>query len=302
MREHARVPAASGSWLVPEAIAGHRVGWFPAGLVFAEGHPAGEGLCGAPRLVGEGLALQEALMAAGVPLRASERAFRYAGPSSEGFAGVRRMDATVNVEFGARAEGLAVLAGIAAVGRDAPGKGVAYWGPDRGVQTVEFRGHGGRRILGRCYDKGIEAGEALRGRLVRIEDQRRWNKQDRPMPDDWTAQALRSAFHRRFYPLYKATRGVTVAGPIVMAERLLEVVERGELGAREAESLAGHMMMVAVGGRRGAGVSPATMYRREARARELGLVLADGVLQEVEVDVAEVLEAALDTDLWEAAG
>jgi hypothetical protein len=224
------------------------------------------------------------------------------GSASEGFAGIRRLDATVNVAMGSRAEGLASLAGIAACVRDAPGKAEVFYGPDRGVETVVLRGHAGKRILGRWYDKGLEATLAPRGRLVRAEDQRRWPKNDRRTVEDCDGVALRAGFQRRFYPLWKASKGVIVAGPVVIAEKLLDAVEAGEITAREAESLAGHCMLQVVGGRQGAGVSKATMYRRESRARELGLVLADGVLQEVEVDVAAVLEATLETELWDRAG
>jgi hypothetical protein len=302
LQDRATVPSARGSWLVPEKIGGHRVGWFPGGLLFAEGHPDGGGLCAPAQLGPRGLDLQDALLEAGLPLPTRERPFGDMGAASEGFAGIRRLDATVNVEAGSRAEGLAALAGIAACVRDAPGKAEVFYGPDRGVETVVLRGHAGRRILGRWYDKGLEGTLAPRGRLIRAEDQRRWPKNDRRMVEDCDGGALRRGFQRRFYPLYKASKGVTVAGPIVIAEKLLEAVEAGELSPREAESLCGHVFLQVVGGRRGAGISSATMYRREARARELGLVLADGVLQEVEVDVSEVLEAVLETDLWERSG
>lgn len=42
------------------------------------------------------------------------------------------------------------------------------------VETVYLRGHSGVKILGRWYDKGLEAGSAPRGLLIRAEDQRRY--------------------------------------------------------------------------------------------------------------------------------
>jgi hypothetical protein len=302
LRERAVVPAARGSKLLAESVAGHRVGWFPGGLVFAEGHPSPEGLCRGGDLPARGMALQDALLAAGMPLAARERPFPGLGSDSEGFGGVRRVDATVNLELASRAEGVALLAGIAACIRDSPGKAEVFYGPDRGVETVALRGHAGKRVLGRWYDKGLESSTAARGFVIRGEDQRRWGKLDRRDVSDLSGWALRRSFQRRFYPLWKAAKGVAVAGPVVITERLLEAVEAGEITPREAESLAGHVMLQAVGGRRGAGISRATMYRREARARELGLVLADGVLQEVEVDVGAALEAALETELWDRTG
>jgi hypothetical protein len=302
LRQFATVGGARGSRLLPEPIGGHRVGWFPSGLLFAEGHPDADGLCRPSELSARALGLQSALIAHGVPLDGRERAFRSLGSSSPGWGGLRRIDATVNLESDSRSEGVAVLAGIAACIRDSAGHAEVRFGLDRGVETVYLRGYAGKRVLGRWYDKGLEASTAARGRLIRGEDQRRWSKDDRRDPADLSGDVLRDGFRRRFYPLWKATKGVIVAGPIVIAEKLIEAVEAGELSAREAESLAGHMVLAVAGGRRGAGLSRATAFRREQRARELGLVAAEGVLQEVEVDVGSVLEAALETDAWERRG
>lgn len=301
-RRFAKIASVRGARLLPEAVAGYRVGWFPSGLVFAEGHPDPEGLCRPSELTARALDLQDALLAAGVPLGGRERSFGSLGPTSEGWAGLRRVDATVNFDSSCRAEGLAVLAGIAACVRDAPGHAEVRFGLDHAVETVYVRGFAGKRVLGRWYDKGLESSVAARGRFIRGEDQRRWGKTERRDPVDLDAGTLRRSFQRRFYPLWRATRGVTVAGPIVIAEKLLAAVREGELTVREAESLAGHMVLKVAGGRRGAGISKATMYRREQRARELGLVAAEGILEEVEVDVGAVLEQALDTDAWERRG
>jgi len=303
LSEHATVPSKRGSRLLADEPLGYRVGWFPMGLLFAEGHPGGSGeLCPADELPARFAELREALWALGVPVPVGQRAFWHAGSESEGFAGFRRCDATVNVAMPGRAQGLAVLAGIAAAVRDSPGKAEVFYGPDRGVETVALLGHAGKRMLGRWYDKALEAAIGGRGTVIRGEDQRRWSKQDRREVEDLGADALRSGFQRRFFPLYKAAKGVTVAGPLVLAEKLYALADQGELSRREAEALMGHVCMAVVGGRRGVGVSRRTMYRREARIREFGLHLADGVLEEVEVDVGDVLEQALETDAWERRG
>lgn len=300
---------------------GYRVGWFPSGLLFAEGRPGadehllGPGaealLCPAPELPGRLEALLRAFDEAELPApRARARPLAKMPDATQsdylamgpGFAGFRRCDATVNVAMPGRAQGLAVLAGIAAAVRDAPGKADIFYGPDRAVETVALLGHAGKRMLGRWYDKGLEAGRAWRGELIRGEDQRRWSKGDRRGLDELTAAGLREGFRRRFYPLYKAMKGVTVAGPLVLAEKISALADVGELSPREAESLMGHVCLMAVRGRRGAGLSRRTMYNRESRIREYGLQLADGVLEEVEVDVGEVLELALETDAWERRG
>jgi hypothetical protein len=303
LRKIATVPTARGGMMLPEPVHGHRVGWFPGGLVFADGHPDPEGLCKASELVGRALGLQDALIARGIPLVVSERPFWHGASTSEGWAGLRRVDVTVNMESASKSAGLAVLAGIAACVRDSPGHAEVRYGLDHAVETVYLRGYAGKRVLGRWYDKGLEAGLAPRGRLIRAEDQRRWGKADRRDPEELDAQALRAGFTKRFYPLYQATKGVTVAGPVVLAEKLIEAVAGGQITARKAEMLAGHMLLRVAGTRRGAGVSRATMYNREKDLRRLSLVLADGVLDEidldqVEVDVGAVLEAALDSHVW----
>jgi hypothetical protein len=119
-------------------------------------------------------------------------------------------------------------------------------------------------------------------------------------PAELDAGALLPSFRRWFYPLYKATKGVTVAGPIVLVDKLLEAADAGEIGMQRARLLAADTVIESVG--RGDRLSKSTPNRSRAIRRELGLVLADGVLQEVEVDVGAVLEAALETDLWERQG
>lgn len=302
-QEHARIPSKLGSRLLADEPLGYKVGWFQSGLLFAEGHPGGDGeLCPPDELPARFADLREALWALGVPVPVGQRAFSHAGSESEGFAGFRRCDATVNLAMPGRAQGLAVLAGIAGAVRSSPGKAEVFYGPDRAVETVALLGHAGKRMLGRWYDKALEAAIGGRGTVIRGEDQRRWSKNDRRDIEDLTADALASGFRRRFYPLYQATKGVTVAGPLVLAEKLYELAQQGELPKREAEALMGHVCFAVVGGRRGVGLSRRTMYNREKRIREFGLQLADGVLEEVEVDVAEVLELALETDVWERRG
>jgi len=302
MRQLATVPGARGSRLLPESIAGHRVGMFPTGLLFAEGRPDPGGLCRPSELTVRALEVQQGLIARGVPLEGGERPFMSLGDMSEGWAGLRRLDVTVNVDAATRAEGLALLAGIAACVRDAPGQAEVRYGLDRHVETVYLRGYGGKRVLGRWYDKGLESASDYRGLLIRAEDQRRWGKLDRRDPWELDAAALAGLFRRRFYALWQATKGVRVAGPVVLAERLVEAVAEGRVTPQQATVLCGHLMLKVVAGRNGAGIARSTMYRYEKRARELGLVVADGVLEEVEVDLGDVLERVLDTDAWERRG
>jgi hypothetical protein len=109
---------------------------------------------------------------------------------------------------------------------------------------------------------------------------------------------VRSKFQQRFYPLWQATKGVTVAGPLVIGDRLAELVDEGELTARQAELLAGYVVLA----KRGVRQTRSTTYNRRKALREFGLVVADGCLEEVEVDLHAVLEEALESPAWGATG
>ncbi len=215
-----------------------------------------------------------------------------------GFAGLRRVDSTVDLGVQSRGEGLAILAGVAAVATSAPRAQaeVRYAKDGTGsVETVYLRGYSGVKVLGRWYDKGLESGFASRGTMIRAEDQRRFPKGHRRWPGEMTSQYVRSKFQQRFFTLWQATKGVTVAGHVVLADKLAELVDGGELTARQAEGLAGYLVLA----KRGVTVSRASTYRRRAKLRELGLVVADGALEEVEVDLHQVLDRALDGAVWE---
>jgi hypothetical protein len=68
--------------MLPEDVAGHRVGWFPdSGLVFAEGHAARDGLACPDELPDVLLDVEDSMRAADIPVSADLRA------------GVRRLDA-----------------------------------------------------------------------------------------------------------------------------------------------------------------------------------------------------------------
>lgn len=290
---------AGGGGLYPEPIAGHRVGFYATGLLWAEGHPA-EGELAPPAALPAALdRLEHALLEAGVPLPIGRRGEDLYGQRFEGRAGVRRLDSTCDLAVGSTPEGVAILAAVAAIARDMTRAKCNVWwsGDGRRVQTVALHGHAGGRLLGRVYDKGAEAGTAPPGRLLRPEDQRRWDSRQRRGVEELTGHYVREKFVSRFAPLWRASKGVTVAGPIVLAEKLTELIDAGDLTPSQAEKLGGHLLLSAVG--RPTAVSRATGFRRRAQLREHGLVLSDAVLQEVEVDLHSVLEAVLDSDAWE---
>jgi hypothetical protein len=193
------------------------------------------------------------------------------------------------------------LAGVAALGRVLPGRQAEVRCASDGcgaIETVYVRGRAGKKVLARAYDKGIESGFAARGELVRLEDQRRWPRQLRRSVVELQPPYLRSLWHRRWMHLWRASEGVTVAGPAVLADRLVALVAAGEASQAEVERLAGFLFLQL----RGVAHSRATVYRRRQRLRELGVLLADGVIEEVEVDVHAVMERALDSPVWGAQG
>jgi hypothetical protein len=267
--------------LVPDAVMGHRVGWFPvAGLVFAEGHPGGSALGSPDDLPSVLERLEEQLQEAGIPVGRLCRA------------GVRRVDATVDLITDSAAEGFAILAGVAAL--SLPGGKLVTYGSQRAIETVLMKSRAGKTVA-RLYDKGIEAGVAPRGRLIRPEDQRRFSKATRRDASELTTTYVRDLYRRRFTPLYDSARGVKVAGAPVLAERLREAIEAGVIDPSRARSLAGYLLLQTVDAPQG---SRSTRYALEKDCRELGLVLGDGALQEVEVDLGAILEECLDADAW----
>jgi hypothetical protein len=304
------------SKLVPGQIEGHRVGWFPGSrLLFAEGHPAGEGkLCRSSDLPDALARVSGALADLGVltpTRRLSPRVRPVTGSGGPelarlrsfggvGFGGVRRLDSTVDLQFDHPAEGLAALCGVAALPLPRCKTQVMREVGGSRIETVYFRGSAGKTVLGRWYDKGIESGTAARGLKIRPEDQRRFAKESRLDVESIAASTyVRDAFVRRFEPLWRASKGVKVAGVNELAQRLAELVDEGEISPQQAKALAGYLALEAGQANR---QSRAQRYRDRARCRSHGLVLADGVLDEVEVDLGAVMERAFDSEAWGAQG
>ena len=92
-----------------------------------------------------------------------------------------------------------------------------------------------------------------------------------------------------------------MAGPMVLVHRLREAVDAGEVGQQQARLAFADTMLEACGAAEDF-ARPSTLRRSRAIRRRLGLVLAEGVIEEVELDVHAVLEAALETDKWERRG
>jgi len=326
--------------LLGEKIAGHTIGWVRAsGLLWAEGHPADliEGikkssgsspqknaeqsaLCRADYLPDAVAELADALRCEGLPVEDGTTGWDWFGPEmfdrsfthqTSGFAGVRRVDGTVDLRFGDGPEGLAVMAGVAALTSTMYGQlEVRQSGHDRAIETVYLRGHGGKRVLGRWYDKGVQTGECSRGTWLRAEDQRRYARDARRDARELTSEYVRSNFQRRFYPLWRAAGKVRVSGVTGLRDELVRLAEQKAITVAECERLCGWLLMSSrLEGNRivvdlarldGLEVDRKHSWRRRRLLRDLGLVLSDGrvIAEDQEVDLKGVIECVMEADGW----
>jgi hypothetical protein len=166
------------------------------------------------------------------------------------------------------------------------------------VETVAFRGPTGKRILGRWYDKRVESGTLPRGLHVRPEDERRFPKAMRPDVEAVAQSAfVRDAFVQRFEPLWQVSKGIKVGTPSELVRRIGQLQDEGRMTPSEAKRIAGYLTLEQGDANR---QSERQRYRDRADSRKHGLVIADGVLNEVEIDLGEVVEAALDSSAWGA--
>jgi len=249
--------------------------WMPGlSLLCVEGHPSADGLA-------LGCELSRAFE------EVNELVEENCG--SHDFLGLGRLDSTATVKFEDGRQGVAVLQAMAAL--DFPGLKPVVWAkPPETVGLMHLRSKG--RLLGRCYDSGILRGTHGRGEAIRFEDQSRFKSGARPSQEVFTARYVQERFERRFLPLAKATKGLTVASLPVLTRKLQEQLIEGEISASQAQRLAGFLVM------NGAGLSRRSTYRYRAELRERGLVVADAFFEPVEVNLGEVFEACLSSERW----
>jgi hypothetical protein len=251
-------------------------------LYCVEGHPADGALCAGDQLPA---AFAEVSKALDAELGSYE------------FRGVSRLDSTATYHFKDGQEGIAFLGGMAAL--DWPRLKPVVWG--KPPETVGLTAKNSRgRLLARGYDSGLLRRTHPRGEAIRLEDQRRYPSGKRPAENVFEAKYVRERFHARFAPLYKSAKGVTVAGLPVLATRIAEMLNAGELTYRQAERIGG-ALVIELGGAAGH-YSRRTQYRRRAELRDRGLVLADDFYAPVQVDMGRVLEACLESPLWGRSG
>lgn len=264
-----------GPALSVERPRGHVVGVLPGTrMLFIEGHPRVDSLAHPSTLPASANQVLQAVEEIGFPLGRD--------------AGVGRADATVTLRYSDRRQGMAVLSGVAALTlpRSMP---VVYGKPP---QTVYFAGHRTAARKARVYDKGLESAVAPPGELVRFENQVRYSKRLRRPVQDVDLAHVRSRFQARFTPLARSAAGLTVASLPVIAARVAERIEAGEMRYQEAERLLGFMALHSAGPARG--LPGRTMRRRRRELAEQGLVLADEFFEPVEVDLGETLESVLE--------
>jgi len=251
----------------------YKAHWMPGlSLLAVEGHPTPGALCPADGLEPAYHAVTRLLD-------------REVG--SYDFVGLSRLDATATHLFGRGQEGVAFLQGFAAL--DWPRlKPEVIGKPPETVYLIAKNGRG--KKLARAYDSGLLRGTHERGTAIRLEDQGRFPSGARPT----LSIDPRARFHRRFVPLWQSMKGVRVASLPVLSERIRAQLRAGEITHAQAERMIGFLHLDTAG----ESYERRTWYRRRRELRERGLVVADGFFEPVEVDVAAVLEAALDSPAW----
>lgn len=249
--------------------------WFPEhGTLAVEGHPAGRGDLADPSTLGA----------------AFDRVAGLVEPYGATFKGVSRSDLTAGYRFAREQDGRAFFAGMAAV--DLPRCETTRRGSP--VHSVWWTGAKGREIKGRVYDKGLERGTADAFLLGRLEDQRRYPSGARVPVDVLGDQSfIRERFAARFDPVRKAVDGVKCASIPVIGQALADEARYGYRSWKEAERLAGSLILLAGGA--GEAYTRSTFYERRAKLREAGYVVADSWMEPVEVDLGEVVESVVES-------
>jgi hypothetical protein len=272
----ARWESKSGCWVLAFPVAGHRVRFNPA-----HRRLVAEGRVGNGELV-PALALSEAH-------RRVQEALEGLGVGSLVPAGLMRLDCTTTLGFSEPAEGRATLAGVA--GLDPPRMKPLIHG--RPIETVEWKTSGGKRTLATTYDKGLQLGTMDRWEAIRFEARHRFRSGARPRIEDGEVLDARALFQERFSPIWRSAKGVRVGGVAALVAELVERADQGEISPREAQVLIGYMLWEASAGK---SMSRATEMRRRSALRCYGLVPNEDFLEPVQMDLAPILERALEAE------
>jgi len=272
-REFTTAREAARDKTLIQSIENHRWGLTPGtGTLWFEGHPGVDNLADPADLPSALERVLDEARSAGIPVGDDH--------------GVGRLDLTADLRFDNRWEGLAFLDALAHL--DLPRTKPAIYG--RPPETVYLLAKRSGKKLARVYDKGRQARSALPGELIRFEDQRRFRGGAR-LPAEAVVQnpeVMSFFFQSRFAPVAASSEGVTIATAEVLADRISELVASGEVSPAKGCRLLGFLMH----GDRVA-LPERTARRWRSELRELGLVLADPLDDDLVVDVAGGVEEAL---------
>jgi hypothetical protein len=293
--------------VLPGKVAGHAIGYErDRWLLWAEGHPAeaigaAGKLCPAVRLAEARRAVEEALWAAGVEVPAGRVQGGAAGLdlserdlSASGFAGVGRLDTTVDLKFARPVVGVAVL----------EASRTALRGSDRRLDVQERTGAGGHTVwlassrghVGRMYDKGLETREATAGRWLRLEAQDRASGGSRRPIEELSPAYLQGRIRRRFRALGASERPVKALDSYgLLVDRVEADVRAGRLTTNEGSNVIALLVAEAAGRR--SHLKKRTAERTRRLIGELGLRFDP---EPVVADLRSVYGAAVETARWSA--
>lgn len=243
------------------------------GMVAVEGNPLGGALWSPDEVEGRGELVAE-----------------FVGDSfgSAESRGVSRLDLTTSRKFDP-AQGRTFLAGLAAV--ELPRMETTRRGSP--VHSAWWTGARSATIKGRAYCESFKVPGREAFERVRVEDQRRFPNGHRPSLDVAAdAEFQREKFRQRWEPVRKSVEGVRAASFPVIAQALADEARYGFRSAREAERLAGALVLLSGGA--GEAYSRATMYRRRSELREAGFIVVDDFMEPAEVNLGHELERALE--------
>jgi hypothetical protein len=198
-----------------------------------------------------------------------------------------RLDIAAELSFDDGRDGLAFLHALSLA--DVPWAKVGTEGKKRDeIQTVNFRSGRGRQILMRAYDKGIEAGIARSGELIRFERQRRYRKDaERTVAMTLGLDAGELFVGRELRSLVDVT-AETVCDTWGAIDRLNELMWQGRITPPKADALAGFVA------RGGEGHRSSTWYGRWADLRALGIIVDPLARERSHVPVGRHLREMLE--------
>lgn len=277
---------------------GHSLLWCEARLAPLLGNTASDHSLATPDRLSDGAAVGAAL---------ARRLELLDG--GDGGTTVRRLDLAADVEFARSVDGAAFLQAMANL--DCPGykRVPIHARGSSNVENVEWRTPKTFKVVMRCYDKGVEAGTASSGRLIRVERQLWVPSADRVEPSQVSDAYLARTFQGPLAAWGRGREGVTAVGPYDACALLREKVGKASLGgpparprhltARVAERMAGTIGVLSVAGddwypnRR-------TAQRRRAELRKIGIEFVTDLPAGVRVDVGSVIRAMCEA--WAGTG